>query len=142
MTQIAGAQSLQSDRQMLINYAKKFLGTPYKASGSTVHGMDCSGFLFTVVRDSLKIPFPRTAEAMYKNCEIIKEGLLEPGDLVFFRPGSKINHVGIYIGEGNFIHSASDGPKTGVIISNLSDSYWNRTYAGAGRILPSIINGQ
>jgi probable lipoprotein NlpC len=127
-------------RQILIDYALKFLGTPYKNRGTTRSGMDCSGFLFTVVRDSQHISFPRTAANMFSACESIKEGILEPGDLVFFRTaGKRITHVGLYIGSGNFIHSASDGPKTGVIISSLSESYWNKHYAGAGRFLPSEI---
>ncbi|GHT48060.1 glycoside hydrolase [Spirochaetia bacterium] len=125
-----------NDVETLINYANTFLGTPYKAGGTTRKGMDCSGFLFTTVQDSLHIKFPRTASDMFNKCARIKEGPVMRGDLVFFyTAGKKISHVGIYLGDGNFIHSASDGPKKGVIISNLSESYWSRTYGGAGRFL-------
>ncbi|GMO50857.1 MAG: C40 family peptidase [Termitinemataceae bacterium] len=131
------SEDRKSDQEILIEYAQKFLGTPYKAGGTTKDGMDCSGFLFTVVRDSLHISFPRTAKDMFNHCVQIKEGTLNRGDLVFFRTtgGKRISHVGIYLGDGNFIHAASDGPKTGVVISALSESYWLRTYAGAGRFL-------
>ncbi|GMO41972.1 MAG: hypothetical protein Ta2B_22070 [Termitinemataceae bacterium] len=144
LSAVVFAQDGDTQRSALIEYAKRFLGTPYKASGTTAKGMDCSGFLFTVVRDSQHITFPRTATAIFDHCEHIQNGIIEIGDLVFFRTtGSKrISHVGIYIGEGNFIHAASDGPKTGVIISNLSESYWQRTYAGARRFLPLPYNSE
>jgi probable lipoprotein NlpC len=68
--------------------------------------------------------------------EKIPEAALQAGDLVFFNTTGMISHVGIYAGKGKFIHSASSGPKTGVMYSQLDEKYWRRTYAGAGRALP------
>jgi len=83
---------------------------------------------------------PRNAESLYSWVERIPIDDAQPGDLVFFRTtgSGRISHVGILTGEGRFIHSASSGPKTGVIYSRLDDKYWSRTYAGAGRAFPAI----
>jgi hypothetical protein len=122
----------------MIAYSKKYIGTPYRAGGTDADGMDCSGFLFTVARESVGLQLPRTSAALYSMARIIDDSQKEPGDIVFFRTvGSKISHAGLYLGNDQFIHSASDGPNTGVIISSLKESYWKKTYAGAGQILPS-----
>jgi probable lipoprotein NlpC len=74
---------------------------------------------------------------LYNWAEKIGEDTLQPGDLVFFiTSGRSISHAGIYAGEGWFIHSASDGPQTGVMYSRLEEAYWQKTFAGAGRALP------
>jgi hypothetical protein len=71
----------------------------------------------------------------------INESQKEAGDILFFRTvGTKISHAGLYLGNDQFIHSASDGPNTGVIISSLKETYWKTTYAGAGQILPPARN--
>jgi probable lipoprotein NlpC len=80
---------------------------------------------------------------LYNWTEKISAEALQPGDLVFFiTQGRDISHVGIYTGEGSFIHSASEGPRTGVIYSRLDESYWQRTFAGAGRALPEASPGE
>jgi hypothetical protein len=133
-TASSGAES----RDAMIAYSKNYLGTPYRAGGIDANGMDCSGFLFTVARESIGLQLPRTSAALYSMARIINDSEKEPGDIVFFRTvGSKISHAGLYLGNDQFIHSASDGPNTGVIISSLKESYWKRTYAGVGQILPS-----
>ena len=131
-------ESLEA-RQKMIIYSKQFVGVPYVYGGASRSGMDCSGFIFTVANDALGIKLPRSSAGLYSSVRIIKDSEKEPGELVFFKTaGSKISHVGLYMGNNQFIHAASDGPNTGVIISSLKESYWSRTYAGAGRFLPAI----
>jgi probable lipoprotein NlpC len=104
--------------------------------------MDCSGLIFRSFDDALGIRTPRTVDGIYAWAEKIAVDAYAPGDLLFFNTTGGVSHVGIYAGEGRFIHSASDGPKTGVIVSSLSESYWRRTYIGAGRVLPAGEDGQ
>lgn len=130
-------ESLEA-RQKMIAYSKQFVGVPYRYGGAGWDGMDCSGFIFTVANDSLGIKLPRSSTGLYSAVRIIKDSEKEPGDLLFFKTaGNKISHVGLYMGNNQFIHAASDGPNTGVIISSLKESYWSRTYAGAGSFLPA-----
>jgi len=124
-------------RVKLLTAAESYLGTPYRYAGHDRRGLDCSGLVFLSFREGLKYTIPRTAEGIYNWTEKIATSELAPGDLVFFvTTGSAVSHVGIYTGEGRFIHSASDGPQTGVMYSQLDESYWKRTYKGAGRALP------
>lgn len=131
-------ESLEA-RKKMIDYSRQFVGVPYLYGGASKNGMDCSGLIFTVANDAIGVKLPRSTSALYASVRIIKDSEKEPGDLVFFKTvGSKISHVGLYMGNNQFIHAASDGPNTGVIISSLKESYWKNTYAGAGRFLPAI----
>ena len=124
-------------RQKLLAAAENYLGTPYRFGGIDRRGLDCSGLVYLSFNDALHYPVPRTSEALYNWAQKIPEAELQPGDLVFFvTAGSRVSHLGIYAGGGRFIHSASDGPHTGVIYSRLDESYWRRTFRGAGRALP------
>ncbi|MCL2374288.1 MAG: C40 family peptidase [Treponema sp.] len=124
-------------RIRLLAAAESFLGVPYRWGGVDRRGMDCSGFVYVSFRDALHYSIPRTSQAMYNWAQRIPTANLQPGDMVFFvTVGTRVSHVGIYVGGGRFIHSASDGPRTGVIISHLSESFWQRTFRGAGRALP------
>jgi probable lipoprotein NlpC len=125
-------------RLSLIYAAEKYLGTPYCYGGEDAGGVDCSGLVVVSFRDSLNLTVPRSAKGLYDWAEKISTQDLKPGDLVFFVTGttSAVTHTGIFIGNGRFIHSASEGVKTGVIYSVLEEPYWKRTYKGAGRALP------
>lgn len=124
-------------RNELIAYSKQFIGVPYVYGGVTSQGMDCSGFIYTSVLGSVQIQVPRTVSALYGFVRIIPDSQKEPGDILFFKTVStKISHAAIYIGNNQFIHAASDGPNTGVIVSSLSQTYWKNSYAGVGQILP------
>jgi cell wall-associated NlpC family hydrolase len=140
-TVVFAAEKVSEQRQTLITYCLKFMGKPYQSGATGPDSFDCSGFVFTMVHDSLGIQFPRTAQAMFdfEKVEHISPTVREPGDLVFFKSldTGKINHVGIYVGKRKFIHSASDGPNTGIIISTLDENYWKNHYAGSGRFLPT-----
>ena len=134
--QFEGAAATQA-RARLISSAEAYLGVPYRYGGTDRRGMDCSGFVSVSFRDAFSQNVPRTVQDFYNWVEKIPNSELQPGDLVFFiTVGSRVSHMGIYAGSGWFIHSASEGPNTGVIYSNLEESYWRRTYLGAGRALP------
>ena len=129
--------SAANARLMLILAAEKYLGTPYVYGGIDSRGLDCSGLIYASFKDSLNITVPRTADGLYSWTIRIPNEEMKPGDLVFFiTSGPGISHVGIFAGDGYFIHAPSDGPNTGVIYSRLTESYWNRTFAGAGRAIP------
>ena len=124
-------------RQRLIAAAQTYLGTHYRYAGLDSRGLDCSGLVYVSFMDSLNISVPRTSAQLFSWTKTIPREELKPGDLVFFiTDGRGISHVGIYTGGGRFIHAPSEGNITGVTYDSLSDSYWARTFAGAGRALP------
>ncbi len=128
-------------REKLVAEAKKYVGVPYLWGGTTIEGMDCSGFIYSASRNSVGVQLPRTTEAMYSFMRIVPDEKKEIGDVLFFiTVGNSISHAGIYIGNNQFIHSASDGPNTGVIVSSLNQTTWKNTYAGVGQFLPSAAS--
>lgn len=134
----SGGTALEARNKLLLA-AESYWGTPYRYGGIDRGGLDCSGFVYASFKDSLMVSVPRSTSALYGWTEKISAEALQPGDLVFFiTQGRNISHVGIYTGEGRFIHSASEGPQTGVIYSRLDESYWQRSFAGAGRALPQV----
>jgi len=115
----------------IVETARKYLGVPYLWGGTTPLGVDCSGFIFTVYKMNGYI-IPRDAESQFNYCEHIEDEKLLPGDLVFFTtylPGP--SHVGIYLGEGNFIHASSS---KGVTVSSINGDYYKCRYLGGGRL--------
>ena len=124
-----------SQRVPFINNALSYLGIPYRYGGGSRKGMDCSGFVCRSASDILKLQMPRRSSAIAEYAKRITDEEIQPGDLLFFNTAGGISHVGIYIGAGKFIHSASDGPHTGVIISTIQEPYWKKTYRFAGSIM-------
>lgn len=117
----------------VLETAAQYLGTPYRYGGQGPGGFDCSGFV-KYVFSQFNINLPRTAASQAGTGVHVNRDNLLPGDLVFFAGGGSIDHVGIYTGNNQFIHSSS--PRSGgVIYSSLSAGYYGRTYAGARRIL-------
>ncbi len=125
----------ESKRNLFIQAARTYLGTPYISGGTTELGMDCSGLVYRAALDGLKASIPRTVLSISSSAQKIPDLALEPGDLLFFNTTGRISHVAIFLGGGTFIHAASDGPRKGVIISSLSETYWKNAYRYAGRIL-------
>ncbi len=128
-------KSMSSRRGRLLHAitqtARRFLGVPYRMGGTTARAFDCSGFVMRVFLIN-GIRLPRTADVQYLRGDKVPRGQEQPGDLVFFQtylPGP--SHVGIYLGNGNFIHASSS---RGVVISNLKDSYFRSRYLGARRL--------
>jgi hypothetical protein len=119
--------------EKLIPIAQKYLGVPYEWGGTTVNGFDCSGYLTTVYRQ-VGITLPRTSASMYNVGDHVNKNDLRVGDLVFFNTyGSGVSHVGMYLGDNEFIHASSN---KGVTISNINDPYyWSSRYIGAKRVL-------
>ena len=126
-------------RQKLVDYSKLYIGKPYASGGIGPNSFDCSGLIFTVSRESIGIQLPRTTKAIFSFCKDVDDSSREAGDLVFFKTTSSgdVSHVGLYIGSNQFIHAASDGPNTGVIISSLKESYWKSHYYCTRRYLPA-----
>ncbi len=118
----------------LVNEATAWLGTPYKYGGNTRKGVDCSGFVYHVFRNSLDISLPRNSGKQHDYCRKMSKKDLSTGDLVFFattKGSKKVSHVGLYVGDGKMIHASTS---RGVVCQNLSDDYYTRTFVGAGRI--------
>jgi probable lipoprotein NlpC len=128
--------SPKSARSAVVAKAYSYRGAPYLRGGTSVSGFDCSGLVYRVFLDTVHVALPRTAKAQYSFCEPIPRSKLQAGDLVFFDTTGGISHVGIYTGENKFVHSPSEGSKTGVTENDLDESYWARTFVGAGRALP------
>ena len=125
--------SASQERQDILNYAMKYLGTPYVYGGSTPSGFDCSGFTQYVFKH-FGYSLSRSSSAQINDGEKIMTEDLLPGDLVFFsRSGYAVGHVGIYVGDNQFIHSTSPGDV--VKVSNMDESYYVSRYVGARRIL-------
>jgi NLP/P60 family protein len=131
----AAPTSNVSQRIAFVNNALSYLGTPYRYGGCSAKGMDCSGFVYRTGIDVLALQMPRRSDALAEYAKRITDEEIQPGDLLFFNTAGGISHVGIYIGAGKFIHSASDGPHIGVIISSIQESYWKKTYRFAGSIM-------
>lgn len=129
---VAKARDLRS---RLVSDAETYLGVPYLYGGLDSKGIDCSGLVYRVYKDVLGLGVPRTTKTLYDFAEKVNRESLQPGDLVFFDTTGPLAHVGIFEGEGVFIHAASEGPKTGVIKSSLAEPYWTKAYAGGGRLV-------
>ena len=115
----------------VVNYASKFLGKPYVYGATGPNAFDCSG-LTQYVYNKFGIGLSRTTYTQVEEGTKVKRSDLKAGDLVFFNTEGSISHVGIYIGDGEFIHA----PRTGkpVMVSSLSDGYYSEKYATARRI--------
>ena len=118
--------------EAIIATAKQYIGVPYVWGGSTPSGFDCSGYI-QYVFGKHGISLPRTSAQQYTVGVWVSKSNLRPGDLVFYNTsGSGVSHLGIYIGNGKFIHASTS---RGVMISEMSNSYWSARYYGARRIL-------
>jgi cell wall-associated NlpC family hydrolase len=126
-----GASSLRSRGEELAEFALRLRGTRYRYGGATLGGFDCSGLVFFSHRQ-LGVTVPRTSRDQADGARQIKESKLRRGDLVFFKIGSRhVNHVGIYIGERQFVHAPGAGKP--VTINSLDDEYYAQRFSSAGR---------
>jgi len=118
----------------LVITAMGFLGAPYRRGGNTLEsGFDCSGFVKAMYEQTVGLILPRKADQQAAATQKIDRADLQPGDLVFFNTmRHAFSHVGIYIGEGNFIHSPKPGAE--VRVENMAVAYWNRRFDGARRV--------
>jgi cell wall-associated NlpC family hydrolase len=129
----------------LVLSAMNFIGVRYRRGGSSAdQGFDCSGFTRYVFEHSLGLALPRRADQQARDAALlaVKKDELRPGDLVFFNTMRRaFSHVGIYVGEGKFIHAPRPGGA--VRIEDMGQSYWARRFNGARRAeLPSVPSPQ
>jgi cell wall-associated NlpC family hydrolase len=123
-----------TDGERIVATAKKYLGVPYVWGGASPSGFDCSGLVYYVFR-SLGYSMYRTPADQYRQGVFVPRSNLQPGDVVFFYAtvaGTGISHVGIYIGNNQFIHSPNS--RSVVSIASLDNVYWNQHYYGARRM--------
>jgi len=129
-------QRYTSAAQELVQEGLGYLGIPYRWGGTSPEtGLDCSGLVQQVFRNALGLDMPRTAAEMARVGDRIPKDDLKPGDLVFFNTMRRtFSHVGIYLGDNQFLHAPSTGGK--VRVDDMSDSYWLRRFTGARRVAP------
>lgn len=116
----------------LVNYAAKFLGTPYVYGGASPSGFDCSGFVYYVYKQ-FGYTLNRTAAGQNSNGIWISRENLKAGDIVLFNTSGGISHAGIYVGNNTFIHAVKPG--TPVQYDSLTSSYYSSRYVSARRII-------
>ncbi|MBB6670558.1 C40 family peptidase [Cohnella nanjingensis] len=111
----------------------KLIGIDYDYGGTTTNGFDCSGFTSYVFK-KFDLKLPHSSKEQFSLGDKVERDDLRPGDLVFFNTsGSGVSHVGIYVGDNKFAHSASKG----VTISDLDEKYYAKRYLGARRVMDS-----
>lgn len=121
----------------LVVTAMGFLGVPYRRGGNSAEtGFDCSGFVKAIYEQTVGLVLPRRAEQQAAATQAVDKHDLQPGDLVFFNTMRRaFSHVGIYVGEGRFIHSPKPGAE--VRVENMAANYWQRRFDGARRVVVS-----
>ncbi len=119
-------------REQLVFEVDRWLGSRYRYGGTGASGFDCSGFVRRVFADAFDHHLPRTTRGQMREGDSVRRGDLNVADLVFFRTGRRTDHVGIYLGDGEFAHASSS---SGVMISHLGESYWNKAYRSARRVM-------
>jgi peptidoglycan endopeptidase LytE len=128
---LLGRWSTPDERELLVKAAMGFLGAPYRLGGFSMKGLDCSG-LVKKIYQTFNIDLPRTAfEQSHVGLRVARSKLIE-GDLLFFNTRRALGHVGIYIGNDQFVHASSR--KRGVRIDNLNTPYFNKRFVRAVRL--------
>lgn len=126
-------QNVSHKASELVVTAMGFLGVPYKRGGNNENGFDCSGFVRSIYQQSVGLLLPRRAEQQAAATESIDKSELQPGDLVFFNTLRRaFSHVGIYVGEGKFIHAPKPGAQ--VRVESMGIRYWQTRFDGARRV--------
>ncbi|MBD5358212.1 MAG: C40 family peptidase [Bacteroides sp.] len=134
-TMVTVTQKQKGSSSKIVNEAKKWLGTPYKyADWERGKGTDCSGMVCKVYEAAIGVKLPRNSKQQSEYCRKLKKKDVHAGDLVFFATGKDkhaVSHVGIMIDDEQFIHAST---KKGVIISEVSTPYYERTFIMYGRV--------
>ena len=127
-------QTVRDTTSDLVGTAMGFLGVPYRRGGNSAEsGFDCSGFVRAVYSQTVGLVLPRRANEQAAATDTIEKRDLQPGDLVFFNTMRRaFSHVGIYVGDGKFVHAPRSGAK--VRVEDMDSSYWKRRFDGARRV--------
>ncbi|WP_022825351.1 C40 family peptidase [Hymenobacter norwichensis] len=131
--QALGVNLAHTENKTLLRTVLDWIGTPYRYGSNSKKGTDCSGFVTRVYQEVYGITLQRSSRSMFSSVKHVDKDAMETGDLVFFRrgPGQPIYHVGIYLKDGKFAHSACSG---GVMVSSLKQEYYHRNFYAAGRV--------
>jgi cell wall-associated NlpC family hydrolase len=122
------------DRSKMGRIIDSYLATPYEYGGESKSGMDCSGLVRRVYRQYAGFDLPHDTKKLYKLVKHVDQNDLAYGDLVFFSDGwFSVSHVGIYLGEGKFVHASET---SGVVVSSLDEEHFRKRYRGARRVIP------
>jgi cell wall-associated NlpC family hydrolase len=126
----------------LVITAMGFLGVPYRRGGNSAEtGFDCSGFVRAMYEQTVGLILPRNASQQAHATQTIDKTELQPGDLVFFNTMRRaFSHVGIYVGDGKFIHAPRSGAE--VRVEDMRQPYWERRFNGARRVTPEALAQQ
>ena len=134
---VSYSATISKKAQNIIDYAMDYKGTRYRYGGTTKKGMDCSGLVYTAfLTEDIKLP--RTSRAMATRGKEINLNQVKEGDLLFFKTSKNkntINHVGLVVSINNSIQFIHASVSRGVIVSSLDESYWNKCYTKARRLL-------
>ncbi|MEL7291061.1 MAG: NlpC/P60 family protein [Pseudomonadota bacterium] len=129
---------LSSEQQQLKHSLMKVYaqweGAPYRLGGTSLNGVDCSAFVQATYQQALGYQLPRTTKDQVKVGKEISYQQANVGDLVFFKTSPKVRHVGVYLGNKQFMHASTS---KGVIISRLDNPYWASKYWHVRRVSPS-----
>ncbi|MEQ4675478.1 bifunctional murein DD-endopeptidase/murein LD-carboxypeptidase [Providencia vermicola] len=126
-------QSVDTKSKIMNQYAN-WKGVAYRLGGTTKSGIDCSSFVQRTFFEQFGVELPRTTSEQESSGKSVKRNNLKVGDIVLFKTGRTMKHVGIYIGDEKFVHASTS---SGVIVSEMSNSYWSKRYYASRR----IING-
>ena len=129
-----GDRSVRVGGEDIVKKAECYMGTPYRMGGTTSRGIDCSGLVYAVYKQ-YGIALPRTSSDQARFGARVGKSQLRPGDLVFFRTtgGSRVSHVGIYSGNGQFIHASTRSKR--VRYDRMDNKYFTKRFATARRVL-------
>lgn len=111
---------------------KDWKGVPYVLGGTGYGGVDCSSFMQIVFEDYFQIKLPRNTRQQMREGKSVRKNRIRMGDLVFFKTGRNLYHVGVMVDDKRFLHASTS---SGVMISELSQSYWQRNYLTTRRVL-------
>lgn len=131
-SQVMGVAVDATSNLKLYKFIYEWIGTPYRFGGNTKNGIDCSAFAKTIYQKVFNTTILRNSRDIFSMVDPLAKDELKEGDLVFFKIKSRsISHVGVYLGDNRFAHSATGGVK----ISNLNEPYYSRYFYKGGRIL-------
>jgi len=125
-------ENITSIEKQLENAHLQWKGTPYRYGGETRKGIDCSAFTQQVFRDFFGKKLPRHTRTQLQTGISVRRRSIKTGDLIFFRTGRQSLHVGISLGNGDFLHASVS---SGVMVSNMGEKYWAARFLGARRVL-------